>query len=542
MKSLRFGHFPVTGDNRLDPTRYLRLDPTRYLRILRRSLLIIILLPALAAGVAFGVSRVLPPIYEARVSLLVRPSQPLAPTDSTGATLTSDQVSRTYARLMTERPLLEQVIGDLKLRYTTQDLQKQIKVTPEPNTTIIDVAVDNPDRTVARNIADTLVRDFITSVKKIQQQEAQTPNSRSADNLVIVAPAVTEDKPVSPQTMPIVGIAAGVGLIVAIGLAVLREALDQSIKSDEELQERVGLIPLGHVGYVPAEKGRLGELVAMSKNSPAGEAYKSLRTNLLFSTHGNDLKSIVVTSAAPDEGKSRTAANLAVVLAAAGERTLLLDADFRRPSQHRIFGQVRNVGLSNLVLQDIPQDKLFTPIEAVPNLWFLASGPIPPNPSEMLGSSRVAGLLAGFRQTFDYVIIDSPPVNAVTDPTILAAGADATVLVAEEGRTTYAALAHAKAGLDKVSANILGVVINKIRAKAGSYHYYEYGYYGETNGYGPSAQVDSRVAVAPEPPLPEPQSTVARAPQESGAPVWSGGIRTSSNPAPRVQERPRDVS
>ena len=454
-------------------------------------------MPILAAAVSYAVSSWLPPIYEARVSLLVRPSQPLAPTDTTGATLTTDQVSRTYAGLMIERPLLEKVISDLKLHKTVEQLLSEIKVTPQTNTTIIDVAVDDTSRTTARDVADTLVRDFIASVKQIQQQEAQTPNARSADNLVVVAPAVTLDKPVSPRTALNVAIAAAVGLLAAMGLAVLRETLDQSIKSDEELTERVGLVPLGHVAYVAADKGKLGELVALSQTSPAAEAYKALRTNLLFSAQGNDLKSILVTSAAPGEGKSRTAANLAVVLAAAGKRTLLIDADFRRPSQHRIFGKVRNVGLSNLVLEDIPQDTLFNAIESVPDLWFLASGPIPPNPSELLGSNRVRGLLAGFRQTFDYVIIDSPPVNAVTDPTILAAEVDATVLVAEQGRTTYSALGHAKTALDRVSARILGVVINKIRAKAGSYYYYEYGHYGEANGNQPVSVADSPMPETP---------------------------------------------
>jgi len=138
----------------------------------------------------------------------------------------------------------------------------------------------------------------------------------------------------------------------------------------------------------------------------------------------------------------------------------------------------------------------------VPNLWFLGSGPIPPNPSELLGSNRVKGLLAGFRQTFDYVIIDSPPVNAVTDPSILAAEVDATVLVAEEGRTTYAALAHAKGALDRVSANILGVVINKIHAKAGSYQYYEYGYYPSSNGRQSKAETSAAAPVAATGPAP----------------------------------------
>jgi receptor protein-tyrosine kinase len=528
----RVGYYGLAQDPSDLLQETIRLDFTHYLGLFRRSLLIIILLPVLAGAVAYGVSKALPPIYEARVSLLVRPSQPLALTDSTGATLTSDQVSRTYARLMTERPLLEQVISDRKLHISVEELQNQIKITPELATTIIDVAVDNTDRSAAQANADTLVSDFIAGVKRIQQAEAQTPNSRSTDNLVVVAPAAALENPVSPRTPLNVAIAVALGLLAAMGLAVLRDRLDQSIKSDEQLLERVGLTTLGHVGFVIAGTKRLGELVAMSKNSPTAEAYKSLRTNVLFSALGDDLKSILVTSAAPDEGKSRTAANLAVVLAAAGKRTLLVDADFRRPSQHRIFGKVRNIGLSNLVLEDIPQDKLFNLIEDVPNLWFLASGPIPPNPSELLGSNRVKGLLAEFRQTFDYVIIDSPPVNAVTDPTILAAEVDATVLVAEEGRTTYAALAHAKGALDRVSANILGVVINKIRAQAGGYHYYEYGSYSSSNGSQPSAETTATEAVATIPsrrgPAPAPATPVPGEP----SPLFSPTRPSRPEPGP----------
>ena len=458
------------------------LDFSLYLRAMRRSAPILILLPVLAAVVAYAVSKTLPPVYEAKASLLVRPSQPLAPIDPSVASLTSDQVSRTYASLMTQRPILEKVATDLNLRVRPDQLISQIKVTPQPNTSIIDVTVDSTSRTAAHDIADTLVRDFIADVKQIQKQETQAPNARSADNLVIVAPAVVADAPVSPRIALNVVIAAVIGLMAAVGLAVLREVLDQSIKSDEEITERTGLIPVGHVGFVAANKNKFGELVALTRDFAAVEAYNSLRTNLLFSGAGGELKTILVTSATPDEGKSRTAANLAVVLAAAGKRTLIVDADFRRPSQHRIFGKVRNVGLSNMVVQDMERDRLITVVETVPNLWFLPSGPTPPNPSELLGSHRVKGLIAEFRRTYDYVIIDSPPVNAVTDPSVLATETDGVILVAEESHTTYPALLHAKGRLDSVSARILGVVINKIRAGSRNYQYYDYAYYGATDG------------------------------------------------------------
>lgn len=452
------------------------MELIRYLRVLRRRLGMIIICPILAALAAGLVSLALPPVYEAQVVVLVRPSQPLASSDPTAAALTSDQISRTYASLMTERPLLESVRADLGISKTV-DLAKKIKVTPEPNTTILDVSVQDTNPALARDLANRLVADFITEVKQIQQQEAQTPNARSADNLVVVSPAVLPDRPVSPSIPLNVAIAFAAGLLVALGIAFLLEYLDQSIKSDEELTERFGLLSIGHIAFAPTGRGRRAELVALDAQSPASEAYKALRTSLLFSTIDQELKTIVVTSSAPGEGKSRTAANLAIVLAEAGHKTLLVDADFRRPSLHKIFGRIRNVGLSNLILQDVAENDAITAVERVPNLWLITSGTIPPNPSELLGSGRIRELLERLRGAFTYVILDTPPVNAVTDAAILAAASSGTILVVEQGVTTIPALGHATRLLERVGAHTIGVVMNKVRASTGSYSY-EYGNYG----------------------------------------------------------------
>ena len=168
--------------------------------------------------------------------------------------------------------------------------------------------------------------------------------------------------------------------------------------------------------------------------------------------------------------------------AQAGHRTLLVDADFRRPSQHRMFGRVRNVGLSNLFVQDMPEASLFVQDEQVKDLVILASGPTPPNPSELLGSAQMNALLARFRKHFDYVVIDTPPVNAVTDASVLAANTDAALLVVDTNKATYTAVQHAKQALDRVGAKVLGSVMNKMRATGGRYYYSDYGY-----GYGSSA-------------------------------------------------------
>jgi capsular exopolysaccharide synthesis family protein len=287
---------------------------------------------------------------------------------------------------------------------------------------------------------------------------------------------------VSPRPLLNVALAVLAGLAVGVGLAFLLDNMDQSVRSDEILRERVGLVPLGHISFVPAKPDRRGELLALSGESPVVEAYKALRTNLLFSSVDKEVKTIVITSAGPNEGKSRTAANLAIVLAQAGHPTLLVDADFRRPSQHRMFGRVRNVGLSNLIVEDQPETALFVPDEQVKDLVILASGPTPPNPSELLGSAQMNGLLARFRKHFDYVVIDTPPVNAVTDASVLAANTDAAILVVDTNKATYTAVQHAKQALDRVGAKVLGSVMNKMKATGGRYYYSDYGY-----GYGSSA-------------------------------------------------------
>jgi capsular exopolysaccharide synthesis family protein len=474
--------------------------------------------------------------------------------------VSADQISSTYAQLMTERPILQQVVKDLGLRMSVEDLSNKVKVTPQSNTSIITVSVDSTNRKLARDVANRLVEDFITQTKRIQQQQSQqytariqaqiqqveqsiasdqasidklgrpsslnaqqqtelttlqqqlsadrtqytalvgnladleAQDARSTDNLIVISPAVLPNRAVSPKPLLNVLLALVGGLTLAVGAVLGLERLDQSVKSDEQLNERTGLVAIGHIPYVVTSKAGREDLVALTDSlSPVAEAYKALRTNLLFSSLDNRLQVIVVTSSVPMEGKSRTAANLAVVLAQAGYSTVLIDADFRRPSQHRIFGRIRNVGLSNLMLRDVPEQELLWPIEQVPNLQLIASGPTPPNPSELLGSAQMRVLLGSLRERFTYVVVDTPPVNAVTDPTVLAAYADATILVIEQGRTTFPALTRAQQALERVDAKIVGAVINKLRSESTSYYYYNYQYgdYHKSNGKSPAQPVES---------------------------------------------------
>jgi len=464
------------------------MELIRYWRLIRRWAWLIILCPFVAGLVAGLISLQLPKVYEAKVALLVRPAQPLS-FDQSVAALTADQILRTYASWMTKPPILQKVISDQNLQTDTGALSRQITVTPEPNTTILDVAVRDNDPARAMNNANTLIRDFIAQVKETQQTES---TASSKDNFVVVSPAVQPTQPVFPRPLLNIVLGVFVGLIAGIGLAFLLDYLDQSVRSDEILRERTGLVPLGHIAYTPAKSERRGELVTLGGDSPVVEAYKALRTNLLFSSVDKELKTIVITSAVANEGKSRTAANLAIVLAQAGHTTLLVDADFRRPSQHRIFGRLRNIGLSNLFVQDMPEASLFVLDEQVKDLVVLASGPTPPNPSELLGSAQMKALLARFRQGFDYVVMDTPPVNAVTDASVLAASSDAVILIVETNKATYPGVLHAKQALERVGARVLGSVMNKMRPAGGSYYYYQYGYGSAApNGKGPASPAES---------------------------------------------------
>jgi len=443
------------------------MELSTYFRVVRQRSWILIVCPIAAAIAAGIVSFLLPPVYEAHVALLVPPAQLLVPTNPNVVPLNADQILRTYASLMTERPVLQAVSAQFGLKTRPEDLANQITVTPEPNTTILDVAVRDTNPTLARDLANGLVADVIDEVNNF-------PNAKPGDALVVVAPAVVPDKPVTPNKALDVAIAIAAGLMLALGLVFLLDYFDQSIKSDEDLVERLGLISVGHLPFVLSAKGKRGELVALDTQSQASEAFKALRTSILFSTIDQQLKEVAITSPELGEGKSRTAANLAIVLAQAGYTVLLIDADFRRPSQHRMFSRIRNIGLSNLIVQDVPESEAITAVEGVPNLWLLTSGPTPPNPSELLGSGRMREVMARLRVQFTYLVVDTPPINAVTDASILAAAASGTVLVVEQGRTTYPALKHANQILDRVGARTIGVVMNKVRASRG--YSYEYGY------------------------------------------------------------------
>lgn len=206
--------------------------------------------------------------------------------------------------------------------------------------------------------------------------------------------------------------------------------------------------------------------------SPVSEAFRTLRTNLEFTSLDKPIRAMVVTSAAPEEGKSTTLANLAVAMAQAGKKVILVDCDLRRPSLHAIFGARNTPGFTDMMRDDALMTKPPLQETAVPNLWLLASGTIPPNPAELLAARRMSDVIAALQQLADVVLFDAPPVIAVTDAAVLASKVDAVLLVISAGKTKRDQAKKAKALLDKVNARVIGSVLNNVKGEASLYQYY----------------------------------------------------------------------
>jgi succinoglycan biosynthesis transport protein ExoP len=338
-----------------------------------------------------------------------------------------------------------------------------------------------------------------------RQKEIDITGPMKANNVRVLERAIVSNAPIRPKPVQNLVLGLMLGLGVGIGLAFVIEALDNTLKTQADVEQILGTPVLGLVPLIAGVAG--AEPVQVSDNlrerdlsvfldpkSVAAECCRSIRTNILFMSPDRPLRTMVVTSPSPQEGKTTTAINLGITMAEAGGRVLIVDTDMRRPRLHRSFGVPNQVGISTVI---VGKSKLEDAIKRtdVPNLDVLPCGPVPPNPSELLHTDRFAAVLAECAKLYDRIILDSPPTSAVTDPAVLGNLTDGVVLVVKAGETTRDAALHAGRQLASAKARLFGVVVNAIDfsnpAYGYEYYYRNYYRYGYTYGNGPDQKATS---------------------------------------------------
>jgi tyrosine-protein kinase Etk/Wzc len=345
--------------------------------------------------------------------------------------------------------------------------------------------------------ADLRTIQSVYDALQSEYQRARIAEQVEDMSVEIVDRAPQPTAPISPNRKRIYLTAMIFGAMLGLASAMAVEQLDDSVKSPDEARERFDLTVLGTIPQIkePSARrvveGTSHRLVThIDPRSPVAEAYRSLRTNLAFARAHDALKTIVLTSPGPADGKSTTVANLAITFAQQGQKTLLIDADLRRAVLDQLFGAPREPGLTDVLVGRAKLADVVTQTE-IPNLDVLGSGPFPPNPSELLGSQAMRDTLKEAREAYDIVLLDSPPLLAVTDAAVLSTMVDGAILVVRMGSTARTSVRRAKSQLHTVHGRLIGTVLNDVDFRAGLYgggygyyYYYYYGQDGHRNGSG----------------------------------------------------------
>lgn len=322
--------------------------------------------------------------------------------------------------------------------------------------------------------------------KKIE--EVQIVEELREDTVRIVEPA-TRASQVRPNVKANAVAGVGAALVLALSLALLSDYMDKSIRSFSQIRDRLGLQVLGLVPNMASQgddSGHKPRIIPFeSSRTPAAEAYRSLRTHLQFLQSQSSGQSLLVTSPVAGEGKSTTVSNLGIVMAQSGLRVLIVDSDLRRPSIHKSFGLMNTSGVSSVLSGRDDLQAAIKPTK-LETLSVMCSGPLPHNPSELIGSKEMQDMVATLRERYDFLLFDSPPTIAVTDASLLAQILDGALLVIRGGGTSVEASKRAKEILEQVNAKIYGVVLNHVMPREGAYYYYYYYRYYDSYYYGPS--------------------------------------------------------
>jgi capsular exopolysaccharide synthesis family protein len=434
----------------------------------RRGWWIVATVTGLVVGLVGVLTMLAVPQYATSVTFFVTtPSQGLS--DAYQGGLFSQQRVTSYANLLAGDRLAQSVAADPSFGLTPRQVQERIEARVVPDTVLLEATVTDASKTRSRELAAALASRFRSLIAVIETPPGQVTATVRVD---VVAGPTLEETPVSPKPGRNLTVATLLGLLLGVGLAVLRDKLDSTVKSSDQLREVTDAPTLAVVPFDAA--AAKAPLVTGAATCSRGESLRHLRTNLQFVDVDQPARTLVVTSAIPGEGKSTTAVNIAITFAEADQRVLLVDADLRRPKVAEYLDLEGAVGLSNVLAGQVE-------VADVVQRWgrhqlsVLASGSVPPNPSELLGSKAMAQLIAQQRELYDLVVFDTPPLVPVTDAAVLAAMTDGAVVVARSGKTPAAPIRTGLARLRSVDARVLGCVLNMQPTKADEGYYAYYG-------------------------------------------------------------------
>jgi capsular exopolysaccharide synthesis family protein len=445
---------------------------SHYVQVVRKRWRIIVL--GLLAGVlgAVLVSWLTPRQYEAQVTIYVSAQHGAAGVaDAYQGSLLSEQRVKSYARLLTGPRVAQGIVDRLRLDVSAGEVADRIDASAQPDTVLLTATVTDRSPRRAKEIADAAGEVFTSLVAELERPAEGTAPTVTAR---VVEPAVLPGVPAIPS-IPL-NLTAGilVGVVVGYLLALLRDVLDTTIKSVEQLTEMAQVPNLGVISRDPTMSD-FPLAVLANPWSPRAEEFRKVRTNLQFVDVDKPCKTIIVTSALAGEGKTSSLCNLAITLSRTGSRVVAVETDLRRPRVADYLGIEGAVGVTSVLADRVSMADAIQQWDAS-SFDVLTSGPIPPNPSELLASRQMASLLAELRKSYDVVLLDSPPLLPVTDAAVLGAACDGALLVVRYGHTTTHQVTAATSALRAASVRVLGTVLTMV-ARSSVDLYGRYGSY-----------------------------------------------------------------
>lgn len=446
-----------------------------FLNYLKKYVLVIVAVAlVLIIGVFIYDKSIKKPLYTTYTTIILTKSNET----QTGTTITQNDILlnqklvETYSKIIKSKLVLEQVISETGVTYTAEELSENVSVEAYENTEMLKISVTDQDPELAASIANSIAQVFSGEIAKIYQ----------INNISVVDVAVTPEEVSNNTLKRDLLIALFISIFGTIGVVFVVYYFDDTVKLTDDLEEEIGMPVVAKVfkSDIGSKNNRKVELLAQKyPKSVVSESIKTLRTNLQFSSVDEDIKTILITSSIPGEGKSFISANLAISFAQTDKKVLIVDCDMRKGRQHRIFKLSNSKGLSNLLIDDMTNLKDYINKTSVPGVHVITRGTVPPNPSELLNSKKNADLLRVLKAKYDVIIYDGVPCNGLPDSIIMSKLVDKVLIVSSDSMTPKSVLESTKKQLESVNAPIAGDVLNNVNRKNSTYGKY-YGYYGDS--------------------------------------------------------------